>query len=115
MSTPSTLPSSAVSGNGVGAAAKTMTFGVIVGNRGFFPDHLARSGRGEIIAALRNAGIEAVVLTPEESKYGAVETRDRVGVAVAGQEIALLVGVGVDLALDVDYAGRRITTGPIAA
>ena len=28
------------------------TFGVIVGNRGFFPDHLAKSGRAEIIAAL---------------------------------------------------------------
>jgi len=23
-----------------------MTFGLIVGNRGFFPDHLAQSGRG---------------------------------------------------------------------
>ena len=25
--------------------AKQMTFGVIVGNRGFFPDHLAKTGR----------------------------------------------------------------------
>src|SRR4030088_3755478 len=52
-----------------------MTFGVIVGNRGFFPDHLAKSGHDEIIAALRNAGINAVVLGPEDSKHGAVETR----------------------------------------
>jgi len=52
-----------------------MTMGVIVGNRGFFPDHLAKEGREEIIKALTNAGMEAVVLTPEESKYGAVETR----------------------------------------
>ena len=51
------------------------TFGVIVGNRGFFPDHLARSGREEILAAIQNAGHKAVALTPEESKYGAVETR----------------------------------------
>jgi len=26
---------------------KSMTFGMIVGNRGFFPDHLAKSGREE--------------------------------------------------------------------
>src|ERR1700736_1171895 len=57
-------------------ATKKMTMGVIVGNRGFFPDHLAKSGRDEILAALKAAGIDAVALTPEESKYGAVETRD---------------------------------------
>ncbi|HXR96894.1 MAG TPA: L-fucose/L-arabinose isomerase family protein [Terriglobales bacterium] len=52
-----------------------MKFGVIVGNRGFFPDHLARSGRDEMQRVLQAAGHEAVVLTPEESKHGAVETR----------------------------------------
>jgi L-fucose isomerase-like protein len=52
-----------------------MTMGVIVGNRGFFPDHLAKEGREEMIKALTNAGIEPVVLSPQESKYGAVETR----------------------------------------
>jgi L-fucose isomerase-like protein len=55
---------------------KRMTFGVIVGNRGFFPDHLARSGREEMIRALGRAGFEAVVLGPEGTKYGAVETHD---------------------------------------
>src|ERR1700691_6577331 len=55
--------------------AKPMTMGVIVGNRGFFPDHLAREGRDEIIKALTNAGIQPVVLGPEDSKFGAVETR----------------------------------------
>jgi L-fucose isomerase-like protein len=53
-----------------------MTMGVIVGNRGFFPDHLARSGREEMIRALESAGIDVVALTPEESKHGAVETRE---------------------------------------
>ena len=53
---------------------KKMTMGVIVGNRGFFPDHLAKSGREEMIQALTKAGIDSIVLTPEESKYGAVET-----------------------------------------
>jgi L-fucose isomerase-like protein len=51
------------------------TFGIIVGNRGFFPDHLAKSGREEILGALERAGMRAIALTPEESKYGAVETR----------------------------------------
>jgi L-fucose isomerase-like protein len=56
------------------AAQRKMTFGVIVGNRGFFPDQLAKSGREEIIKVLTEAGDHAVVLSPEESKYGAVET-----------------------------------------
>jgi L-fucose isomerase-like protein len=55
---------------------KKMTMGVIVGNRGFFPDHLAKTGREEMIRALENAGMDAVVLTPEQTKYGAVETHD---------------------------------------
>ena len=56
--------------------AKKITMGVIVGNRGFFPDHLAKSGREEILRTLQGAGMDAVALTPEESKYGAVETRE---------------------------------------
>jgi L-fucose isomerase-like protein len=55
-----------------------MTLGVIVGNRGFFPDHLAKSGREEMVRALESAGMEVVALSPEQSKYGAVETRDEV-------------------------------------
>ena len=40
-----------------------MTFGVIVGNRGFFPDHLARSGRERNVAAFwRAPGVNAIVL-----------------------------------------------------
>jgi len=50
--------------------------GIIVGNRGFFPDHLAKSGRDEMIQALQKAAIDTVVLSPEESKHGAVETYD---------------------------------------
>ena len=56
------------------AAQRKMTFGVVVGNRGFFPDHLAKTGREEIITVLEAAGAKAVVLSPEESKHGAVET-----------------------------------------
>ena len=55
-------------------AQRTMTFGIVVGNRGFFPDHLAKTGREEIISVLEAAGAKAIVLSPEESKHGAVET-----------------------------------------
>jgi L-fucose isomerase-like protein len=55
---------------------KKMTMGLIVGNRGFFPDHLAKSGREDMLRVLGSAGMDVVALTPEESKYGAVETRE---------------------------------------
>jgi L-fucose isomerase-like protein len=55
---------------------KPLTFGLIIGNRGFFPDHLASSGREEMIAAIRRAGFGVVVLDPTQSKFGAVETRE---------------------------------------
>ncbi len=58
------------------ASKKKMTMGLIVGNRGFFPDHLAKTGREEMIQALQKAGWEVVALTPEQSKYGAVETHE---------------------------------------
>ncbi len=54
---------------------KPITLGLIVGNRGFFPDHLAKSGREEMIRVLEAAGIRVVAPTPEETKFGAVETR----------------------------------------
>src|SRR5882757_3264763 len=57
-------------------ANQKMTMGLIVGNRGFFPDHLAKTGREEMLRALENAGMDVVALTPEQSKYGAVETRE---------------------------------------
>jgi L-fucose isomerase-like protein len=56
------------------ANKQKMTMGVIVGNRGFFPDHLAKTGREEMIQSLQKAGMDVVVLGPEKSKYGAVET-----------------------------------------
>jgi len=56
-------------------AKKQMTLGLIVGNRGFFPDHLAQSGRREMQAVLEAAGVRVVALSEGESKCGAVETR----------------------------------------
>ncbi|MFP5237917.1 MAG: L-fucose/L-arabinose isomerase family protein [Acidobacteriota bacterium] len=56
------------------AKPRTMTYGIVVGNRGFFPDHLAKTGREEIMQVLEGVGAKAIVLSPEQSKYGAVET-----------------------------------------
>jgi L-fucose isomerase-like protein len=53
--------------------AKT-TFGVIVGNRGFFPDALAKQGRKDILDVLKKNGFNSVALPMQETKYGAVET-----------------------------------------
>ena len=53
-----------------------VTLGLIVGNRGFFPDHLAKSGREEMIRrARRRRRARRSRRSPEETKYGAVETR----------------------------------------
>jgi L-fucose isomerase-like protein len=54
---------------------RPMTFGVIVGNRGFFPGHLAKSGRADMIAVLEKAGHKVVLTGLEETKHGAIETR----------------------------------------
>ena len=53
---------------------KKITFGVIVGNRGFFPDALAKEGRKNIMAVLRENGYNAVALKLNDTKFGAVET-----------------------------------------
>ncbi len=55
------------------AKAKTC-FGLIVGNRGFFPDELARDGHAYMTDLLGRLGYDVVVLTPEATKHGAVET-----------------------------------------
>src|SRR6202165_976277 len=55
---------------------KKKTMGFIVGNRGFFPDHLAKEGREEMLRVLKAKGIDVVSPTPEETHYGAVETRE---------------------------------------
>src|SRR5580698_8276544 len=56
------------------ASNRPMTLGIIVGNRGFFPDHLASEGRRDMIAALTDKGIKPIVLEESDSKYGAVES-----------------------------------------
>ncbi|MHC4230890.1 MAG: fucose isomerase, partial [Planctomycetota bacterium] len=55
---------------------KKTTFGVIVGNRGFFPDVLAKQGRKNMLEVLKTNGFGSVALSMKETKYGAVETFD---------------------------------------
>jgi L-fucose isomerase-like protein len=50
------------------------TFGVIVGNRGFFPGHLVKTGRTELLDILKRNGFNCVALSMNDTKYGAVET-----------------------------------------
>lgn len=52
----------------------TTTFGVIIGNRGFFPAVLARDGREEILRVLEQEGYRAICPSPEDTKFGSVET-----------------------------------------
>jgi L-fucose isomerase-like protein len=51
-----------------------VTLGVIVGNRGFFPDHLCDTGRQTILKVLAEEGINAVALTPQDTKFGSIES-----------------------------------------
>ena len=51
-----------------------MTFGVIVGNRGFFPDKLAEEGRKDILAVLAKKKFNTVCLKPQQTAFGSVET-----------------------------------------
>ena len=50
--------------------------GVIISNRGFFPDHLCETGRKQVLAAVEAVGAEAVILGPQDTKFGSVETLD---------------------------------------
>ncbi|MFW9950851.1 MAG: L-fucose/L-arabinose isomerase family protein, partial [Candidatus Thorarchaeota archaeon] len=50
------------------------TFGIIVGNRDVFPDHLAKEGRDEIIEVMNELGYNYVILDENETHYGVVET-----------------------------------------
>jgi len=53
-----------------------LTLGLIVGNRGFFPDDLARDGRETMIKRLKDEGFNVVCLDPKQTKFGSVETYD---------------------------------------
>lgn len=53
---------------------KPLTLAVIIGNRGFFPDHLCDSGRKTILKVLSEEGITPIILSTEETKFGSIES-----------------------------------------
>ena len=55
--------------------SKSMTMGLIIGNRGFFPDHLAKTGRAQMIELLEGEGFNVIAVGTEETKFGAIESR----------------------------------------
>ena len=71
MTTPVTAPSSLPS---TSLLKRPITLGVIVGNRGFFPDHLASSGRETILEVLAQHHIQTVIVEANLTNVGAIET-----------------------------------------
>ena len=76
-----------------------MALGLIVGNRGFFPDHLCETGRRTMIDVLTREGFDIVALEPADTKYGSVESLDdaRTCAALFARERERLAGVVVTL------------------
>lgn len=61
--------------NGISRKIRSnLTFGVIVGNRGFFPDHLAQKGRTDIIRVIEELGHDVIVLSGQDTPFGTVMT-----------------------------------------
>lgn len=54
--------------------ASAPTLGVIIGNRDFFPDQLVAEARADIVRLCKDLGVNAVMVSPEETKLGGVET-----------------------------------------
>lgn len=71
--TPFTSPGGAPVGNGAQRADR-VTLGVIVGNRGFFPDHLCESGRKTVLDVLEREGIRVVITPADATNNGAIES-----------------------------------------
>jgi len=53
---------------------KQVSLGVIVGTRGFFPGHLAETGRQTMLDVLASEGIKAIALGAQDTPYGSVES-----------------------------------------
>ena len=72
-------------------AEKKMTMGVIVGNRGFFPDQLAKTGREEMMHAVEKAGMDCVVLGPRTASTARSKpTKRRNDVPRSSKRIAIV-------------------------
>jgi len=54
--------------------SKWVTFGVIVGSRGFFNPALAAEGRKKLLSLLQSKGFQAVITDEKATPNGAIET-----------------------------------------
>ena len=54
--------------------SKTSSIGIIIGNRDFFPDSLVEKARLEILEVFDNLNLHPILLDPQETKLGGVET-----------------------------------------
>ncbi len=72
--TPDATPASAEAHpvSPLSAHTGVVTLGVIVGNRGFFPDHLCEKGRKVILDVLERQGIRVVITPAESTNNGAI-------------------------------------------
>jgi L-fucose isomerase-like protein len=75
------------------------TFGLIIGNRGFFPAHLCQSGRKELLDVLDQAGHKVITLAEDETTYGSVESLEdaRKCAALFSEHRAEIEGIIVSL------------------
>ena len=56
----------------------SITLGLIIGTRDFFPADPVRQGRDEVVKLLTDLGVNALTLSEEETRFGAVETWEQV-------------------------------------
>src|SRR5437762_11784437 len=54
--------------------SQSTTLGVIIGNRDFFPDVLVGEARKDIVKLFEQLKITPIMLTPQDTKLGGVET-----------------------------------------
>ena len=54
----------------------SLSFALIVGNRSFFPDALAKAGRERMLKVLEEEGFNVICPSPEDTKFGTVEGWD---------------------------------------
>lgn len=54
--------------------SKTTSLGIIIGNRDFFPDSLVEKARLEIIEVFEKLDLHPILLDPQDTKLGGVET-----------------------------------------
>ncbi len=55
---------------------KQLTFGLIIGNRGFFPAHLCESGRKQLLDVFESRGFQVITLSGDQTTFGSVESLD---------------------------------------